>query len=152
MTTELIIAIFAAAISLISLGFTIAFYYHGVGRERKRDTLDAFNRLQNEALDALHQYTESEIDEIIQDSHSKEYKALSTLLARCEHFAVGVNHRTYNVKIVQKLAASFLIPLYDDKLAKVIRKKRQDSPEEKHYADLEAMILNLRVKQSRHHK
>ena len=65
-------------------------------QQRKQATIDAFNKLQAEALDELNTYTTKNIAEISQNPLSPEYKLLSSLLARCEHFSVGVNEKIYD--------------------------------------------------------
>lgn len=146
---ELISSIIATAISFAALAFSAYTYAVSVRNERKRDTLDAFNRLQNEVLDKLNTYTKKQIEEIIQNPRSTEYKELSTLLARLEHFAVGVNEKVYDRAIVKKTAAAFLVPLYENKLAMVVEKKRAMSPTGRHYADLEDMISGFKGKQDK---
>ncbi len=90
---ELYISIFAAAVSLLALAFSVPTYIIGLRRQRKQATLDAYNTLQKEALDKLNTYTKKQIAEISENPRSEEYKELSALLAQCEHFAAGVNSR-----------------------------------------------------------
>ena len=50
---ELYISIFAAAVSLLALAFSIITHFMGLRRQRKQATLDAYNTLQKETLDKL---------------------------------------------------------------------------------------------------
>ena len=43
-------------------------------REKKQATLEAFNLLQEQALDQLNQYTAKSLEEIAADNKSEEYK------------------------------------------------------------------------------
>lgn len=50
---QLYISVFAAAVSLLALAFSVLTYIIGLRRQRKQATLDAYNTLQKEALDKL---------------------------------------------------------------------------------------------------
>lgn len=145
MTKELIVSTCAAVLSLFSLGVTIFIYYAGLLRERKQATLDAYNTLQREALDKLNTYTKKQIAEISENPRSAEYKELSALLARCEHFAVGVNSRIYDAGTLRRLADVYFVGLYD-KLTPLIEKKRKINMTAKHYAELEELATSMRHK------
>lgn len=80
--------------------------------ERKVATLEAFNRLQNEALDILYiNYEPKDIKTIVEGRKTAEYKTeyrkLSTYIARIEHFCVGVETEIYDWKTVYELAHGF---------------------------------------------
>lgn len=66
---ELYISLGAAVISLFALATTIITYIMGLQRQRKQATLDAYNTLQNEALDKLNTYTKKQIAEISENQH-----------------------------------------------------------------------------------
>ena len=107
-----IIALAVAAIAAVISGLA---YYHSqkaykqtVDHDRKRDTLDAFNTLQNEAFDKLNLFSPSEIQEISKHPTSKEYKQISGYIARIEHFCVGVNTEIYDKETVFQLAHGYL--------------------------------------------
>lgn len=140
---QLYTSIFAVAISLLALAFSVLTYIMGLRRQRKQATLEAFDRLQNQALDKLNTYTKKQIAEIAQNPRTEEYKDLSALLARCEHFAVGVNSRIYDAETLRRLADVYFVGLYD-KLTPLIEKKRKISTVAKHYEELE--ILANRMK------
>lgn len=140
---ELSISIISMVVSIISVGVSIAIYCYGIRREKKQATLDAFNILQTQVLDRLNCYRKYDIDEIAEDIHSPDYQDLSGLLARCAHFAVGVNSGIYDFKTVRRLAGRYIIHLYD-KLEPLIEKKRALNHSERHYQEFECFVNKLR--------
>ena len=48
-TVSLVIAIVSAVLAIVSAGFSCFTYFRNVIHDRRRDTLDAYNTLQNEA-------------------------------------------------------------------------------------------------------
>ncbi len=139
---ELYISITAALISIVSFGFSVWIYYAGLRRQRKQATLDAFNILQGQVLDKLNTYTKTGVREIAKNPRAEEYKELSALLARCEHFAVGVNTKIYDVKIVRRLAEKYFVGLYD-KMEPLIQKKREINKTAKHYDEFEKLVKSV---------
>ena len=127
----------------MALAFSILTYIMGLRRQRKQATLDAYNTLQKEALDNLNTYTKKQIAEISENPRLEEYKELSALLARCEHFAVGVNSRISDEGTLRRLADMTFAGLYD-KLTPLIEKKRKISTVAKHYAELEALAASMK--------
>ena len=112
---------------------------------RKKDTLDDFNRLQQEVLDKLNEYSDEQIKDIAtlsENSKNEDYREITILLARIEHFAVGANIGIYNVRVIKRLAGKYFINLYK-KLEPVIAKKRDKRPEAKHYDEFEKLTKKL---------
>ena len=82
-------------------------FFWTAARDRQQATLDAYNQLQEQALDHLNLYRPSNIKEIVKDRRSEEYKKLSAYVARIEHFCVGVNQKIYDRKTVYELAHGY---------------------------------------------
>ena len=143
---ELYISLVAMIVSIISIIVSVAIYFLGISRERKQATLDAFNALQEQVFDKLNQYTYAKIREIcngwqqvLKDKRKKDeisdderiiidkivddYRALSGLLARIEHFSLGVNTGIYDAKIAERAATTYLVMLYREKLKPLIEVK-----------------------------
>lgn len=99
------LSLFALIISIISFVWSVWVHYRALVRERRQATLDAFNLLQTQVFDRLNYYRKYDIDEIAEDVHSADYKDISSLLARCAHFAVGVNTGIYDFNTVRRLLA-----------------------------------------------
>lgn len=140
---ELYISIAALITSIVSILVSVAIYWLGIRREKKQATLDAFNLLQTQVLDRLNYYRKYDIDEIAEDIHSADYKDISGLLARCAHFAVGVNTGIYDEKTVRRLAGRYIIALYD-KMEPMIEKKRALNKSERHYEEFEILTDSMR--------
>ena len=139
----------ALVVSVVAVGVSVVTYNNSLKRERKQATLDAFNILQSQVLDELNHHSRAEFVEVAQNSRKKEHKAqfdsFRGLLARCEHFAVGVNEKIYDFNVVDKLAAAHLIFLYE-KVKPVIQEVRYRPNAEKYYGEFEHLVVRLRAK------
>ena len=138
----LIISIASIILAVISAVHSIYVYIQTVKHDKKQATLDAFNILQEQVLDKINLYSNSKIKEIAEDARSKEYKELTILMARIEHFSVGVNTEIYDLKIVKRLAGKHFCMLYD-KLLPMIEKKRKINKTDKHYDEFEKLVEEL---------
>lgn len=121
---DLYISILATVISFVSLGFSIFIYINGLHRESRQATIEAFAVLQESALDKLYSYTPKQIKEIAQHPRSQEYKDLTVLLVRCEHFSVGVNTGVYHFATIERLSNGYIVQLFK-KIKPLIDKKRE---------------------------
>ena len=107
-TVSLVIAIVSAVLAIASAGFSCFTYFRNVVHDRRRDTLDAYNTLQNEAFDKLNLMKPANIREIAENPRSDSYKTVSGYIARIEHFCAGVNLGIYDRKTVYTLAHGYL--------------------------------------------
>ena len=107
-TVSLVIAIVSAVLAIASAGFSCFTYFRNVIHDRRRDTLDAYNTLQNEAFDKLNLMKPANIREIAENPRSDSYKTVSGYIARIEHFCAGVNLGIYDRKTVYTLAHGYL--------------------------------------------
>lgn len=133
---ETTFSIISLIIAVMSFVFAIVNFIFCIIRQRKQDTIDAFSALQSESLGQLNAYSPKRIKEISEDPHSAEYKTLSVLLARCEHFSVGVSEGIYDKKVLTKLAGRYFVGLYY-KLEPMILKKRSLGQKENYYSEFE---------------
>ena len=106
--TTLILAIISTVIAIVSAAFSVFTYFGAVRRDRKQATLEAFNRLQEQAFDPLNLYMPKEIVEYAKHPTDKQYKIISGYIARIEHFCVGVVDKTYDRRTVYELAHGYL--------------------------------------------
>lgn len=119
MNMELYISLAAMIISLISVIVSVAIYLLGIQRDKKQDTLDSFNLLQEQVFDKLNLITYSEITNIckkvdsgsIDDETNSKYYELLGYLARLEHFSLGVNTGIYDTKTAERAGTAFLVSL-----------------------------------------
>lgn len=119
MNMELYISLAAMIISLISVIVSVAIYLIGIQRDKKQDTLDSFNLLQEQVFDKLNLITYSEITNIckkvdngsIDDETNSKYYELLGYLARLEHFSLGVNTGIYDAKTAERAGTAFLVSL-----------------------------------------
>ena len=139
---EVSISIVSLIIAVLGLVFSLVTFLDCKKQQRKQATIDAFNKLQAEALDELNTYTTKNIAEISQNPLSPEYKSLSSLLARCDHFSVGVNEKIYDEEVLSKLAAQYFFYLYQ-KLEPLIRKKRCLGHKDSYYKEFETLAKRI---------
>ena len=137
---DVILSIIAIIISVISCGFTVYTFTWTAQRDKKQATLDAYNRLQNEAFDQLNLYMPARIKEISKHPTSEEYKEISGYIARIEHFCVGVNTGIYNKKVVYQLAHGYLdSSQIRNRINPIINRKNRDG--EKDYYENTHIVL-----------
>ena len=117
----------ALIVSLFSFVFSLFTYYKTLLHDRRKDTLDAFNILQQQALDPLQNYTREQIREIAKHPCSEEYRTVSTYLARIEHFSVGVEQKIYDQKTVWQLSEGFLNRGVYEKLKPIIEQRLREA-------------------------
>ena len=123
---ETTLSVVAIVLSVISGGFTFYTFIWTTRRDRKQATLDAYNQLQEQALDYLNYYRPTEIIEIAKNPRSEEYKKLSAYIARIEHFCVGVTQNIYDRKTVYELAHGYFDGAGRDRIDPIIEKKNQN--------------------------
>ena len=117
--------------SFIALAFSILTYIANIIHDRKRDTLAAFNVLQNEALDKLNQIRPAEIQEIARHPATEEYKLVSGYIARIEHFCAGINLKIYDRETVYELAHGYFdSEMLSSRVDPIINKKHRNAIED----------------------
>lgn len=122
---ETTLSVVAIVLSVISGGFSFYTFIWTTRRDRKQATLDAYNQLQEQALDHLNYYRPTEIIEIAKNPRSEEYKKISTYIARIEHFCVGVNQKIYDSETVYALARDYLDGAIKTRIEPIIDRKNQ---------------------------
>ena len=122
---ETILSIIAIVLSVISGGFAFYTFIWTASRDRKQATLDAYNQLQEQALDHLNYYRPAEIADIAEDPRSQAYKEVSGYIARIEHFCVGVTQKIYDRKAVYELAHGYFDGAVRDRIEPIIERKNQ---------------------------
>jgi hypothetical protein len=137
---ETALSIIAIVISVLSGCFTIYAFIWNVNRDRKQATLDAYNCLQNEALDKMNLFMPSDIREIANDPKTDKYKEISSYIARIEHFCVGVNENIYDKKVVYKLAHGYLDSSFILNRINPIIDKKQKNADEDYYENIHKVL------------
>ena len=111
--------------SVIAAAFSLITYRKSIIHDRQQATLDAYNQLQEQALDHLNYYVPTRVAEIAKDPRSEEYKKISAYIARIEHFCVGVNQKIYDRKTVYELAHGYLDSSIKKRIEPIIEKKNK---------------------------
>lgn len=136
---ETILSVIALILSVISGGFAFFTFHWTAVRDRKQATLDAYNRLQEQALDHINTYVPAKMKEIAKDAHSPEYKTISLYLARVEHFCVGVNQKIYDSKTVYELAHGYFDGSLKRRIDPIISRKNRSG--EDYYANIRKVFV-----------
>lgn len=131
---EIIISAFALAFSLFTFVWSERIHNRAAERERKQATLDAFNVLQEQVLDELVKYEKEELDEIAKHNRCEKYRVISTLLARCEHFAVGVEQKIYDYDTVYHLAGEHIVRIFKEFLPLIEAKRKYMNRNDRYHA------------------
>ena len=131
---ELIVQL-ATVVSAIVAATSLVFSYCDNRKKRiqklNEDTIEAYGKIQSDVLDKFAPISKDEVIDFINNysdtPEEKEiYNGYRVLLARLEHFAVGVNCGAYSIKIVDQLGGIHLIFLIQ-KLMPVIDKSIENS-------------------------
>ena len=112
---------------------------------KQRITIEAFNRLQDKVLDKLVSFNNIDACILLDDKDynpkvKDAYDGCRTLIAKCEHFAVGVNNDVYDIDLVNSLGGMHLVYLYN-KILPIIENARQY--DENSYIEFEKLVKRL---------
>ena len=109
-------AAISAIVSLVALILTIRTQNKLKQKQRKHITIEAFGILQNEVLDKLASVDKKNAQTIVDSLDNEEcrraYNDYKTLIARLDHFAVGIDKEVYDFDIVKELADEHLFYVY----------------------------------------
>ena len=128
------IALVTIAFSIIAAVFSLITYRSNIVHDRCQATLEAYNQLQEQALDYLNHYMPAEMREIAKRRQSDEYKQVSAYIARIEHFCVSVNLKIYDRSTVYKLAHGYFEGSLKRRIAPIIDQKNQNG--EDYYSNI----------------
>ena len=143
---EITLSIIAIAISVVSGGFALYTFFWTAQRDKRRDTLDAYNTLQNEAFDKLNLLRPSDIQAFAEKPTSEEYKTISGYIARIEHFCAGVNLGIYDRETVYELAHGYLdSKTILSRINPMIAKKHRNT-EHDYYANIHTVLEWMKKK------
>ena len=151
-----ITSIGSAVIAAIALIFSFAIQKktqkiqaNNLEREKKLETMKAFNSLQKDVLSELtstESYYKKLAEESRTDAMKSEYKKIKSLISEVEHFASGVNLELYDYDTVLALSGAHLYWLYK-KVFPIISKCRSvpGADKESRYAAFEALALRIQA-------
>ena len=144
MDQTIIISIISIVVSIITLIHSIYLQHY---LSRKKATIEAFNKLQYEVLDKLVFDKKGNADLVVKNLDNpdcfKAYNDYRTLIARLEHFAIGVNQRIYSFKVVEMLAGSHLISLFS-KVEPIIEKSNEYYPDKQNFKEFISLVEHLK--------
>ena len=136
-------------IAIVSAVFSIVTYINTVIFEKRKITIEAINILQNEVLDKFVSVKKENariiIENLDKEKCKEAYDDYRALIARLEHFAVGVNKHVYSYKIVKSLLGNHFIQLYN-KVALIINEANKNEKCTIHYCNFEKLVTRLQHK------
>lgn len=134
-------------ISFVALAFSLFEFISNGIINRKERTLNAFAALQQTVLDEG--VLSDENIAIIStrlgsgtDLNDESWREISHAMAQIERFAVGINSGVYDIRILNRMAGSYMIRKYASLLA-IIYHKRKTGAFGKHYDEYDRMVRNL---------
>lgn len=148
MYTEITVSSFAVVISVLGLFISIFTHFSILRRDRKQATLEAYNVLQEQALDKLNAYKPAQIKDIAKNSNSSEFKRISEYMARIEHFCVGINNKVYDMTVLVELADGYLNCGIYKRVMPIIEKKQAYSKEQ-YYDNFEKVVNKMNNRSKR---
>mgnify|MGYP004483412323 CR=1 FL=1 len=149
-----IIAIISVALSAVAAGFSLWSFFLERNRNRSESTIHAFDALQEKAFGRdevsinsisadkakliVHNYITYTHDE----TYKKQWRDLTKNLALLEHFAVGVNLKTYDLKTLNAMAGNMMIEMWNS-LTPIIEYKRSKQNGKKNYYEFQKMVEDI---------
>lgn len=127
----MLISFIALIISVVTLAVSLSTFFWTAQRDKKRDTLDAYNTLQVQVFDHLNENRKTYLSKSL---NKKDYDELSGLVARIEHFCVGVNTDIYDFKTFHELSKGYFNHPDMVEVIKIVAGDRNGKPEEKERA------------------
>ncbi|MGN0488607.1 MAG: hypothetical protein ACI4HO_05055 [Ruminococcus sp.] len=142
--------IIASVVAVLAFAFTILVQYINSQRTRKAETIKAFNLLQNESLDKLAELNKTNAKNIVSGKSESEafrtaYYDYKVLIARVEHFAIGVNNKVYDFNIVDELAGEHLVYLYN-RVKPIIDEANKRNLDNSYYGAYSNLVEKLKKK------
>lgn len=141
------IDIIALVLSAIAAVFSIWSFLLERKRNRREATIHAFEELEKEVF--LQDDYESVIAEAKKEAEEhksdRAWRRGTELLARIEHFCVGVQAKAFDLDTLNRLAGGYFIKQYEN-WRPIIEQKRLDDKSMKHYNEFEDVVNKLKKK------
>lgn len=138
------------AIIISVVAFLLSVYQFLVERKLNRmaATIDALVELQKDVLNN-EEFINAQVDHVLEHHKTVNgefdvaWETISEHLARIEQFAVGVNTKVYSIEILDRMAGSHIIKLFN-KFEPIIIYKREKGKTNKRYIEFETMVNCLK--------
>ena len=143
-----IAAAVSAVVSLIALIISMKNQKRIRADEKRRLTITDYNKLQEQVLDKFVSLDRDNAVLIVEsmnnnDKCKKAYNDYKALIARLEHFAVGIREGVYDYKIVKELGCEHLVYLYR-KVQPIIAQANKNSADSKYYSEYRKLCFKMR--------
>ena len=145
-----VVEVFTIIISIVALICSVLQFVYETSRNRSEATIHAFDMLESEdSIIYLFSLSKSDIDLLV-DRHiandpliNDEWNKLSKALPLIEHFAVGINKKIYDKKVLNSMAGNKMISTYNA-CEELIKFKRTGDGNSKNYSELEKMVQSIK--------
>ena len=138
----------AIVLSAVAAGFSIWSFFLERNRNRQEATIRAFEELEKEVFQSEdYQSTPFEIETGYEGAKDKPaWKRSTYFLSKIEHFCVGIQAGTFDIKILNRLAGGFFIGQFEF-WTPIIKTKRKDDKEKtmQHYDEFEDVVNRLKA-------
>ena len=119
-----------------------------VNRQRRQATIEAYARLQEDVLDKLADFKTKEAKQAAENCMETEeerqiYHGYKVLIARLEHFAVGIQENTYDFNTFYKLGGIHIKYLYEKVEPIIIEARSHTNDGNIPFAELEKLYHRI---------
>lgn len=159
MTTNEIITLILAAIAAV---FSVWSFFLERNRNRREATIHAFDELQTivfcnddlslkvikleDAESYVQHHSENENLKLVE--FKNQWDTITARLSLLEHFSVGINYHTYDLKVLNAMAGNLMIKIWDN-LQPIVKHKRNQDDGKDNYKEFEKMVENIKHLRSR---
>lgn len=147
----LICNIITGICSIVAIVISILVYLNGLKRETEKETIKELSKIRRKFYDIddfINHIPKDIIKDInnlkayfLKEENKKEYSKLKMYFKKLENFAIGVNEKLYDVKIVNKMSGRKLCHQYN--ILEIWIDKIVDSYPKK-YQEFRIMINNIK--------
>ncbi len=149
MKIDIIIGLFALLISCLSLYVSLYYNKKDHERRRKQATIEYFEEMTSKLYDSQAKFNtkfnQLDIDIAELDSDTELLKDATEILAAFERLSVGVNTKIFDLDILDRMAGSYLVVMYN-RFAPYIAKVRTDASRVNSYQEFEYIVDCIKKK------
>ena len=156
------LSIVSIGLSAVAAGFSIWSFFAERNRTRSEATIHAFDELQTivfcnddlslkvikleDAESYVQHHSENENLKLVE--FKNQWDTITARLSLLEHFSVGINYHTYDLKVLNAMAGNLMIKIWDN-LQPIVKHKRNQDDGKDNYKEFEKMVENIKHFRSR---
>lgn len=152
MEADTLVSILALLISILALFVSIYFNAKDHIRRRKQATIEYFEDITSKLYDLQAKFniklSQLDIEMSKLDTDSELLKDATEVLAAFERLCVGINTHIFDINILDRMAGSYLIVMYE-RFNPYIEKIRMDSSRVNSYREFERVVNKIKRKRKK---